>query len=301
MSRIGCIKLSSLLLLALGTISWTVPASAQAPPLWITIPCRAPHLAAVKDCLVKLAETKGHLQACGGSGSIGAGPLQITATQWWARIDVISNGTDIPNNGVQDCLGPPQTNSWETGFSGPCPLGSVFDPVAGCGPPQRAGANGCLSKGNPCDVLVGDKREVEVDYVGANGLGFKRTYSNAVYRDWAFDYRPLGVRWFGQYLQYLSTPAGLDSSILYAIRPDGDVIVFSSSSPGSTSTTYATQGEFKDRLVPALDGSGSFVGWRYITAEDDEELYDTNGRLLSIRTRAGMTHTLTYASNRLPR
>jgi hypothetical protein len=177
-------KTISLLLVAVGTISWNAPASAQAVPVWVVQGyhgCSAPHLAAVKDCLVADARTFGHLQQCGGSGTIAAGPVEFNTNQWWARIDVTNNATDMPHNGVPDCLGPPHGVSREVVLSEVCPLGTEFDPVASCGPPQRSGANGCLSKGNPCDVLVGDKREVEVDYVGANGLGFKRTYSNAVY------------------------------------------------------------------------------------------------------------------------
>ena len=302
-SQLCCIKFVSLLLLALGTTSWSAPAS-SATNAWSyngSI-CSYPNLGAMKDCLVARWEVSGIAYHCGYTGSIDAGPTEQLPgfpRLWWARIKLISNGSDLPGDGIYlDCNGPPKIVWFEPTFAEACPFGTGFDPdTSGCAPPQRSEANGCLTKGNPCDVLTGNKRQVEVDYTGPGGLGFKRTYNTDSYRDSVFPFQPLGKLWFGQYLQYLSAPGGLNSSLLYAIRPDGDVVVFSATAPGSTTTAYSTEGELKDRLVPALDGSGAFIGWRYITAEDDQELYDTTGRLLSIRTRAGITLTLAYGTN----
>ena len=81
------------------------------------------------------------------------------------------------------------------------------------------------------------------------------------------------------------------------MRPGGHVVAFAATQPGSTATEYEAEGESKERLVVALNGSGSFVGWRYITAADDQELYDTNGNLVSIKRRGGVTETLAYGTN----
>jgi RHS repeat-associated protein len=267
--------------------------------------CIFPGLIATKDCLVAHINVYGaQAPNCPYDGFIEAGPIQAAPDMphlWWARIKTMSSGSDLPHNGVSDCLGPPSVVPYEVTFQIACPPGTAFEPLKfGCNPPQRSGANGCLSKANPCDVVAGIKRQVEVDYVAATGgLSFRRTYSSSRYRDDGFSPRPLGYLWFVDYAQYLSAPGGLNASVIYAIRPDGDVVAFSATQPGSTATTYTTNGELKDRLVPVLDGSGAFVGWRYITATDDQELYNTSGRLLSIRTRAGETQTLTYTSNRL--
>jgi len=164
---------------------------------------------------------------------------------------------------------------------------------------QRSDPNGLICKGNPCDILSGNKIQRETDYAPAAGvLGFTRTYNSLRYhsaKQGAYG-KPLGESWFGSYLQFVSAASGLSSTVVHAVRPNGDVIEFTATAPGSTSTEYEAEGELKDRLVVALN-SGVFAGWRYVTAADDSELYDTNGRLLSIKHRGGITETLTYGSN----
>lgn len=293
-------KFLLILLLALCTSSWTVPASAG-ENLWTWVDgffpggsCHQPSLTSTKDCFTAWIAVVGSNAHCGVTGSIDMGPTSTGPTSWWARIMVTSAGSGF------DCSGPNDGYRMEVAFIEQCPPGMQFDTKYGCGPPQRADANGCLSKANPCDVLTGNKRQVEVDYGGgAGGLGFQRTYNSSSYRALLPDPygKPLGEQWFGQYLQHLLAPGGLNSSLLYAIRPGGDVAVFSATNPGSTTVTYSGDGEIKDRLMPVLDGSGAFIGWRYISANDDQELYDTSGRLLSIRTRGGVTQTLVYGTN----
>ena len=172
-----------------------------------------------------------------------------------------------------------------------------------CGIPegveQHSNANGTVCKGNPCDVLTGNKMQREIDYAPRTGaLAFIRTYNSLRYhsaKDGPYG-KPLGESWFGSYFQFISAASGLNSGVVHAVRPNGDVIEFTATAPGSTSTEYEAEGELQDRLVVALS-SGTFVGWRYITAGDDAELYDSNGRLVSIKSRGGVTQTLTYGSS----
>jgi YD repeat-containing protein len=167
-------------------------------------------------------------------------------------------------------------------------------------PTPRHDPNGCLTKGNPCDLLTGNKVQREIDYVPATGtLAFTRTYnglSDHPAKQGELG-SPLGKGWFASYLQYLSAPTGLNSATVSAVRPGGDVVTFTATQPGSTTTQYQFPGELKERLTVVTDGSGGFTGWLYVTANDDEELYDTNGRLLAITSRAGVTQTLTYGAN----
>src|SRR5262249_15053809 len=61
-----------------------------------------------------------------------------------------------------------------------------------------------------------------------------------------------------------------------------------------SSGSYRPEADVADRLYPYLDGSGNQVGWRYVTSEDESELYTMQGRLSSIANRRGQTHTLIY-------
>jgi RHS repeat-associated protein len=164
---------------------------------------------------------------------------------------------------------------------------------------RHSGATGGVCKGNPCDVISGNKVQRETDYDPGTGvLRFVRTYNSLRHhsaKQGSYG-KPLGELWFGSYLQFIAADSGLSSGVVYTVRPNGDVIAFTATAPGSTLTAYEAEGELKERLVVALT-SGTFVGWRYITAADDIELYDTNGRLLSIKNRGGVTQTLTYGSN----
>jgi RHS repeat-associated protein len=188
-------------------------------------------------------------------------------------------------------------------FTIACPADAPYnEQIGGCVPSpvtQHSSPTGCLKKGNPCDILIGNKQQTEVDYLGANGVGFARSYNSLDYNPAKLtDYaQPLGVGWFGSYFQYVYAPSGLSSATVQVVRPDGGVIAFTATAPGSPATQYQPQGELKDRLVVALDGSGVFVGWRFITANDDEELYNTSGRLLTVKSRGGVTQTLAYGSN----
>lgn len=158
---------------------------------------------------------------------------------------------------------------------------------------QYPRANGCLTKGNPCDVVTGNKQQSETDYAtfGPNALEFKRTYLSQGAHP-AKTTMPLGAGWFGSYLQYISSP-GILSSYAYAVRPDGAVIGFY-----QVSTGFAPEGELPERLeYDRITPGGSIIGWRYTTENDDIERYNLTGRLLSIQSRSGYIQTLGYSAS----
>src|SRR5262245_40420698 len=199
---------------------------------------------------------------------------------------------------------------WSGAYGGcgeSCDVGETLIPADGVCVPlstevieDRSDGNGGVCKGNPCDILSGNKNQREVDYAPGTGvLAFARTYNSLRHhaaKEGAYG-RPLGESWFGSYFQFISAASGLNSSVVDAVRPTGDVIAFTAPVPGSTSTAYEAAGEIRERLVVATDISGGFVGWRYVAATDDVELYDTSGRLVSIKNRGGVTQTLSYGSN----
>lgn len=152
------------------------------------------------------------------------------------------------------------------------------------------------NKGNPIEMLEGAKVETEVDYEGAGvfPLRFVRTYrgdvaysNNGALRN---DFAPLGVGWRATYFQrlYIFSSGGQSSVVAY--RPTGRWRLFR-----LAGSVYVSEGNDPERVVPIVAG-GSTTGWQYITASEEIETYDAQGRLLSIANRAGITHTLTYAS-----
>src|SRR5262245_49309383 len=131
------------------------------------------------------------------------------------------------------------------------------DPLTGdCGPPsteipgKRADKNGGVCKGHPCDILTGTKIQRETDHAPGTGvLAFARTYNSLPYhpaKEGPYG-KPLGESWFGSYLQFISADSGLSSTVVHAVRPNGDVIEFAATVPGSTSTQYEAEGELRER------------------------------------------------------
>jgi len=145
-------------------------------------------------------------------------------------------------------------------------------------------------------VLVGNKRQEEIDYqvTALGALAFRRTYNNLADHPAKLD-TPLGKGWFASYLQSISTP-GFGGGIAYAVRPDGSVIGFRELHTGSVVTGYVAVGEVREHLDVVRNASGAFTGYRYTTANDDVETYNTSGQLLSMRSRAGVVLTMTYDS-----
>lgn len=102
---------------------------------------------------------------------------------------------------------------------------------------------------------------VGIDMIGAN---WRHTYQRSIY--------------------YLENGAS-GASTAFVFRHDGKVLPFVEYGGG-----FYAQADIDDRL------SGSpTTGWTYIAAPNDEvETYDTDGRLISIRSRGGLTHSLVY-------
>jgi YD repeat-containing protein len=110
-------------------------------------------------------------------------------------------------------------------------------------------------------------------------LRFVRHYNSA----WAEE-RGLGAHWRTHYDRELAASA----TRVVITRPEGQAFVFNLS--GEVWTAEADVIEHLERLTEA----GVFTGWRYTTAEDEVEVYDTQGRLVSIADHAGVSQILVY-------
>jgi len=141
-------------------------------------------------------------------------------------------------------------------------------------------------KGNPINIGTGNKFQQEIDYAGAGPfpLTITRYYNsrsvNSV-RHW-------GIGWTSYYdrrIQFFGTGA----TSVTAHRHDGRAIYFSPSGQG-----WIPDADTADRIERRTDAGGAFLGWRLTTAEGAIELYDTQGRLVSIRSREGFMQSLAY-------
>ena len=185
------------------------------------------------------------------------------------------------------------------------------------------------SVGNPINPANGNKSQVETDYVGTGPfpLTFTRTYNSnpqAATDNVDLMAKGFGRRWRHTYFREITgycvtngTTVFGDCTVtiptivpVYVRRPGGETLTFT----GQRSRFLASdQGAayFVGNPIsgdPILVGSVVFsvapdqtlLGMRYNAPDDDEvELYDSDGRLVSITNRAGLTQTLGYSAGLL--
>lgn len=95
--------------------------------------------------------------------------------------------------------------------------------------------------------------------------------------------------------QTLSYSTEFQIAIQTLTRADGRTLEFR-----KNNGLWRNEADLTDKLDEITDATGVRTGWRYTSANDEVELYDTTGKLLSITTRAGLTQTLSYdAAQRL--
>jgi YD repeat-containing protein len=132
--------------------------------------------------------------------------------------------------------------------------------------------------GNPIGVGTGNKVAQEIDYTGQGPfpLQFARVYNARDDKDGI-----IGYNWrIFSALTVSPTCCGAQIN-----RPDGRVVNFTSSGNG----VFVAEADGVEQLSQV---SG---GWKLKTANDETETFDSNGNLLSITNRFGLTQTLTYS------
>ncbi len=147
----------------------------------------------------------------------------------------------------------------------------------------------CCNRGNPINVATASKYQRETDYVGAGAfpLRFDRHY----YHD------EIGGLWTTTYsrnIQVTHLRITLSSfSFVYVNRDDGQQLTF-----WWEDGAYKSDPDVTARLV-RLWTAGAPSGWKLTLPDDSVEQYDVAGRLVSVKQRSGLMHTLTYSSGRL--
>jgi YD repeat-containing protein len=135
----------------------------------------------------------------------------------------------------------------------------------------------CYSEGNPINPAVGNKFQTETDYDGTRPFPLKveRTY-NSLDGSWQ------------RFPQLNFDPGAVDARL---VRADGKGITFLGI-PSSTSL-LASGRDITGQLTRSFN-SGVLLGWQFTSLDDQVELYDAAGRILSITQRSGLSHTYTY-------
>lgn len=215
-----------------------------------------------------------------------------------ARCQVAGTSTEreIRHDGTASCV---QANCASSGtYTCACDVGysqNGNDTDATCvgdGPPKSAGA--CPSAGqgagddpnkpdpcplgNPVNPFTGNKYQIETDYVGAGTYPprFERYYNSNT----GIGSGRIGAKWRHTYDRSVSV-SGASATVF---RPDGKRLVFTQSG-----MDWVAPADVMDRLTQTE------TGWTYTAAPNDEvEIYDVSGRLVSIANRAGVAHTLGY-------
>ncbi|MES2538380.1 MAG: DUF6531 domain-containing protein [Pseudomonadota bacterium] len=139
---------------------------------------------------------------------------------------------------------------------------------------------------NPINPATGNKYQIESDYVGSGSfpLHFQRTYNAGVH----IHRNVVGINWS------TTTNSGIGLYPSYALlyRPDGKILFFN-----RTNEIFTATGDIDDRLTTLTNGSGQPIGYRFVSsAAEKVETYDVTGKLTSISSRAGLTHTFSHDS-----
>lgn len=140
----------------------------------------------------------------------------------------------------------------------------------------------CDTVGNPASPANGAKAETLVVYRGPHG--FELTLTFGTFNEFAGRF---GRHWRDSFDREIR----VDGTAVQAHRPSGAVYRFS-----LASGVWVPDADVDDRLVELQNPPGTRTGWTLTAANGDEvETYDAAGRLVSIKSRHGLTQTLTYS------
>ncbi len=150
------------------------------------------------------------------------------------------------------------------------------------GPPK------CPS-GNPVNTATGNKYQLHVDYASGDNspLKLERSYNSKRFAPSSF-----GLYWIGTYDRSLYSSAARDRSTSQIVndaavtlyRSDGKRYAFTLQEAGYTAN--------EPNVIGRLEKTTN--EWRYVSKDDVTEIYDLEGRLISITDRLGRAQSLSY-------
>jgi len=144
-----------------------------------------------------------------------------------------------------------------------------------------------VCRGNPINLGTGNKLQTEVDYVSVESFPLRmERYYNSVGAAEA----SLGTNWTHYYHRLITE--SVPNVEVVVTRPTGTALLFR-----LQNGEWQSDSDVTSRLEQLFDGASVFSGWRYTTPDEMDELYNTQGQLVSLTDRSGKTQTLTYEPN----
>lgn len=248
-------------------------------PLW-------PELLVTNPVSVQ-TQVKGNLHLIGYT-NFGSGTGCLPTDYQFAMRGFCTNPELYFGSGICRC---PIGQEWENGVCVASCSGNDEQRVCDNTPSSKNDGQPCTAVGNPCNPGTGTKTQREGLYESSatNSFTVELVYNSRRPDDqlqsWAGGF---GTRWIGNFEQQLTITA---DGIVTARRPDGKNWEFRAPSSG---TLYLRDSDINDTLERLVSGSAT-TGWRLAAADGDRvELYDANGKLLSITRRDGTSFTYTY-------
>jgi YD repeat-containing protein len=154
----------------------------------------------------------------------------------------------------------------------------------------QSGDNGS----NPIHSATGSKLQREVDYVGSgsNRLRLVRQYTSAK----AMDPAGLGRHWQHNYSRKVVLINSTLMMTASVTRENGHRYHFNYDTAAGL---WVGDPDVNGKLVRIIDANGLVTGWQY-SSDDQTELYDGVGKLISVRHRDGLEETLSYSTTATP-
>ena len=141
---------------------------------------------------------------------------------------------------------------------------------------------------NPIHTAMGFKLQQETDYRSQtpNPLIFKRYYTSG--NHWVLS--DLGSNWRHNYSKHIQLDEATSNIVAYIYRANGDKFTYIQ----QEDNLWLGDPDIKGRLESVEGG-----GWRHTDSQENVEIYNSSGKLISITNRAGVTQTLSYNSSGL--
>jgi YD repeat-containing protein len=214
-------------------------------------------------------------------------------TSFECRLDCPASTTQVDVNGNPTSTSPAAACVDANGksvFGVVGPNGAASPKIGNCG------------RNNPCDPATGMKTQTEHVYSASHAvfpfrlsLQYRSRRTDDTFDLWLGAF---GTGWTSSFDRRVKfyDPAFNPSLAIHSYgvkRPDGRELEFKVPASGHVFDKTADIADTLERLV---DGGGATIGWKYTSDQDEVELYDAAGLLLSVTNRAGATHQLTYST-----